>query len=95
MYIYSYSISVNIRGLSIRRVMESTGGIPTKEMPVGLDAATQEDFSSLSKLLQEFTNISTIDKAWTFKPENGMPAQMFLQIFSFCYYSYALMIILS
>ncbi|KAH6821552.1 acylaminoacyl-peptidase-like protein [Perilla frutescens var. hirtella] len=50
--------------------MDNTGGIPTKEMPVGLDAATQEEFASLSKLLQEFTNTSTIDKAWTFKPEN-------------------------
>lgn len=42
------------------------------EMPWGVDEATEGEYASQSELLQEFTSISTIDKAWTFKPENGM-----------------------
>lgn len=49
-----------------------TKNAPSKEIPSGLDAATQEEYTSLSKLLQEFTNIPTIDKAWTFKSETGI-----------------------
>lgn len=52
--------------------MDNTGGIPAKEIPAVVDADTQEEYASLSKLLQEFTNIPTIDKAWTFKSENGI-----------------------
>lgn len=48
--------------------------VPSKEISSGLDAATQEEYASLSRLLQEFTNIPTIDKAWTFKSETGMAA---------------------
>ncbi|KAL0348932.1 UNVERIFIED_CONTAM: Acylamino-acid-releasing enzyme [Sesamum angustifolium] len=47
--------------------MDDAGGSPQKQIPVGLDAATQEEYASVSKLLQEFMDISTIDKAWTFK----------------------------
>ncbi|KAI3469675.1 hypothetical protein Pfo_026338 [Paulownia fortunei] len=49
--------------------MDDIEGSLTKQMPVGLDAATQEEYASLSKLLQEFKDIPTIDKAWTFKSE--------------------------
>ncbi|KAL0457100.1 UNVERIFIED_CONTAM: Acylamino-acid-releasing enzyme, partial [Sesamum latifolium] len=49
--------------------MDDAGGSPRKQIPVGLDAATQEEYASVSKLLQEFMDISTIDKAWTFKSE--------------------------
>ncbi|KAK4405803.1 Acylamino-acid-releasing enzyme [Sesamum angolense] len=55
------------RALSVLSVMDDAGGSPTKQIPVGLDAATQEEYASVSKLLQEFMDISTIDKAWTFK----------------------------
>ncbi|KAK6161473.1 hypothetical protein DH2020_004854 [Rehmannia glutinosa] len=58
------------RSLPVVSVMDNTGGIPTKELPVGLDTATQEEYVSVSKLLQEFTDIPTIDKAWTFKSES-------------------------
>ncbi|PIN21311.1 Dipeptidyl aminopeptidase [Handroanthus impetiginosus] len=57
--------------LSVLAVMDNTGGCRTKEMPVGLDAATQEEYASVSKLVQEFTDIPTIDKAWTFKSETA------------------------
>ncbi|KAL0414423.1 UNVERIFIED_CONTAM: Acylamino-acid-releasing enzyme [Sesamum radiatum] len=49
--------------------MDEARGSPSKQIPVGLDAATQEEYASVSKLLQEFTDISTIDKAWTFKSD--------------------------
>ncbi|KAJ6430149.1 hypothetical protein OIU84_021541 [Salix udensis] len=48
-------------------------------LPVGLDAKTEEDCASLSKLLQEFTSIPNIDKAWTFKSDTGTGSRaMFL-----------------
>ncbi|KAK4482830.1 hypothetical protein RD792_010000 [Penstemon davidsonii] len=50
--------------------MNSIGASPTKEMPTSLDAATQEEYNSVSKLLQEFTDIPTIDTAWTFKSDS-------------------------
>lgn len=43
-----------------------------KEMPLGLDAKMEEEYASQSKLLQEFTSISNIDKAWIFKSDDGM-----------------------
>ncbi|KAK4425574.1 Acylamino-acid-releasing enzyme [Sesamum alatum] len=58
-----------LRGLSVLSAMDDAGGSPTKQIPISLDAPTQEEYASLSKLLQEFTDIPTIDKAWTFKSE--------------------------
>ncbi|KAG6393375.1 hypothetical protein SASPL_147614 [Salvia splendens] len=72
------------QGLSIRSAMDNAGGILTKEVPVGLDAAAQEEFASLSVLLQEFSKISTIDKAWTVKPQNGMIASVSSHAIAFC-----------
>ncbi|KAL9161718.1 hypothetical protein ABFS82_07G039500 [Erythranthe guttata] len=62
--------SLSSRSLSVASAMDNAGGIPTKETPSSVDAATQEEYSSLSKLLQEFTDIPTIDKAWTFKSDD-------------------------
>lgn len=42
-----------------------------KEFPLGLDASTEEEYSSQSSLLQDFTSIPTIDKAWTFTSDGG------------------------
>lgn len=64
--------------------MDNAGGIPTKEVPVGLDASAQEEFASLSVLLQEFSKITTIDKAWTIKPQNGMIASVSSHAIPFC-----------
>ncbi|KAE9455767.1 hypothetical protein C3L33_12332, partial [Rhododendron williamsianum] len=50
------------------------------EMPWGVDEATEGEYASQSELLQEFTSISTIDKAWTFKPENGKGVQAMFSI---------------
>ncbi|KAK4489294.1 hypothetical protein RD792_005098 [Penstemon davidsonii] len=43
-----------------------------EEVPEGLDEVTQEDYASLSKLLQGFIEIPTIDKAWSFRSGSGM-----------------------
>ncbi|KVH88800.1 WD40/YVTN repeat-like-containing domain-containing protein, partial [Cynara cardunculus var. scolymus] len=40
---------------------------PVKEVAVGPDDFIEEEYASQSKLYKEFTSISTIDKAWTFK----------------------------
>ncbi|KAK8709664.1 hypothetical protein V6N13_060677 [Hibiscus sabdariffa] len=58
--------------------MDSSKASPVKVLPVGLDEDTEE-YASLSGLLQEFTSISSIDKAWIFKSESGTGSQaMFL-----------------
>ncbi|XP_044484108.1 acylamino-acid-releasing enzyme-like isoform X2 [Mangifera indica] len=57
----------------------SKAGTP-KEMSSELDTTTEEEYASQSKLLQEFVNISTIDKAWTFKLGNGIGTQAMLSI---------------
>lgn len=43
-----------------------------KEIPMGLDASSEEECSYQSRLLQDFMNIPSIDKAWTFTSNGGM-----------------------
>ncbi|GKC09949.1 hypothetical protein Tco_1001559, partial [Tanacetum coccineum] len=50
--------------------MDGVGVRPVKEVAVGIDAFTEEEYVSQSKLYKEFTSIATIDKAWTFKSPN-------------------------
>uniref|UniRef100_A0A453MW66 Acylamino-acid-releasing enzyme N-terminal domain-containing protein n=1 Tax=Aegilops tauschii subsp. strangulata TaxID=200361 RepID=A0A453MW66_AEGTS len=42
-----------------------------KEDPLGMDAMSSEEYASQSKLLQEFTNVPSIESAWLFKTNNG------------------------
>jgi acylaminoacyl-peptidase len=49
--------------LSASLAMDDSKAGPIKEMPLGLDATMEEEYASQSKLLQEFTSISNIDKA--------------------------------
>ncbi|GFY85018.1 acylaminoacyl-peptidase-like protein [Actinidia rufa] len=60
--------------------MDGSGASPLKEMPLGLDEASAEEYASQSKLLQEFTNVSSIDKAWTLKPNNGKDSHAMFSI---------------
>ncbi|XP_062108224.1 acylamino-acid-releasing enzyme isoform X2 [Humulus lupulus] len=55
--------------------MEGSKGDSGKDLPLGLDAETEEEYALQSKLLQEFTSISNIDKAWTFKSGSGINSQ--------------------
>ncbi|KAF6173420.1 hypothetical protein GIB67_027115 [Kingdonia uniflora] len=50
--------------------MDASRAISSVEMPLGLDPTTEEDYSSLSKLYQDFASISSIDKAWVLKSDN-------------------------
>lgn len=52
--------------------MDGSGNGASKALPLGLDAEMEEEYSSLSKSLQEFTKLPTIDKAWAFKSDIGM-----------------------
>ncbi|XP_057489055.1 acylamino-acid-releasing enzyme isoform X2 [Actinidia eriantha] len=60
--------------------MDGSGASTLKEMPLGLDEASAEEYASQSKLLQEFTNVSCIDKAWTLKPNNGKDSHAMFSI---------------
>lgn len=51
--------------------MDGSKAGSVKELPLGLDATTEEEYTLQSKLLEEFTSISSIDKAWIFKSDNG------------------------
>lgn len=44
---------------------------PQKEFPLGIDQETEEQYAFHSNLLQQFTSISSIDKAWLFKSHTG------------------------
>ncbi|XP_071696534.1 acylamino-acid-releasing enzyme-like isoform X2 [Rutidosis leptorrhynchoides] len=52
--------------------MDAVGVSPAKESTVGLDSFIEDEYVSQSKLYKEFTSLSTIDKAWTFKSSNGV-----------------------
>ncbi|XP_022138559.1 acylamino-acid-releasing enzyme isoform X3 [Momordica charantia] len=41
------------------------------ELPAGVDPETEGEYAEQSKLLQEFTTIPNIDKAWMFKSDSG------------------------
>jgi len=63
--------------LSASLAMDDSKAGPIKEMPLGLDATMEEEYASQSKLLQEFTSISNIDKAWIFKSDGGMASHVY------------------
>ncbi|KAF3326312.1 acylamino-acid-releasing enzyme isoform X1 [Carex littledalei] len=59
--------------------MEASDALSEKDMPLGLDADTVEQYASQSKLLLEFTKMPTVNKAWVFKSDNGNASKaMFL-----------------
>lgn len=51
--------------------MENSQTALPREMPLGIDACDEEEYSSQSKLLKEFIDIPTIEKAWTFSSTSG------------------------
>lgn len=53
--------------------MDGAGDVSLKELTRGVDPNIEEEYASLSKVLLEFTNIDSIDKAWIFK--SGMVLQ--------------------
>ncbi|XP_030541217.2 acylamino-acid-releasing enzyme-like [Rhodamnia argentea] len=51
--------------------MDVSQVVPQMEAHLGMDIATEEDYTSQSQLLKEFTDICNIDEAWIFKSRNG------------------------
>ncbi|KAI9071306.1 hypothetical protein K1719_046735 [Acacia pycnantha] len=45
------------------------------DMQTGMDATMEEEYAYQSNLLQEFTHISNIDKAWIFKSDSSLSSQ--------------------
>ncbi|KAH9764697.1 Acylamino-acid-releasing enzyme [Citrus sinensis] len=66
--------------LSVFLAMDASKAAPAKQVSSVLDATAEEEYASLSKLLQDFTNISSIDKAWTFNSGNGNGTQAMFSI---------------
>lgn len=51
--------------------MEGPRDASSKNLPLGLDPIMVEEYSSLSKLLLEFTRICSVGKAWVFRSDTG------------------------
>lgn len=43
-----------------------------KKTPLGVEETTVEEYASQAKLLKEFTDIPSIERAWTVKSGDGM-----------------------
>ncbi|KAM3708097.1 hypothetical protein ACJW31_02G073000 [Castanea mollissima] len=76
----STSNSLSSKIFSASLAMGDSKAVPIKEMPLGLDTTIEEEYASQSKLLQEFTSIPSIDKAWTFKSDDGIGSQAMFSI---------------
>ncbi|CAL1411228.1 unnamed protein product [Linum trigynum] len=72
--------SAPIGRVSAAARMEGSKAAPAKTLPLGLDPTMEEEYASQSKLLGELASISSIDKAWTFKSENGIGSQAMFAI---------------
>ncbi|KAJ8547290.1 hypothetical protein K7X08_010876 [Anisodus acutangulus] len=68
---------LNIGLLPVCLQMENSGASPFKDTPDGLGAISEEEYFSQSTLLKKFTEIPTIEKAWTLKSNNGGSQVMF------------------
>lgn len=77
----------NIRSLAISS-MDAAKDASPKDLPLGLDASTEEEYAFQSKLLQELVSISSIDKAWTFKSNSGMTCDFLTSHFPSLFHSF-------
>lgn len=57
--------------------MDNSRVVPSMTTPVSFD---EEEYASQSMLLQEFSNVSNIEQAWTFKSTTGMSFGLVLYI---------------
>ncbi|XP_076949770.1 acylamino-acid-releasing enzyme-like [Bidens hawaiensis] len=51
--------------------MDASGVSGVKEVAANLDAFTEDEYVSQSKLYKEIVSMSTVDKAWTFRSSTG------------------------
>ncbi|CAI9118324.1 OLC1v1019886C2 [Oldenlandia corymbosa var. corymbosa] len=68
------------RSFSSCLVMDSSGVNSFLKAPAGLDIASEEEYTVQSKLLQDFIEISSIDKSWTFASPSGNGSQCMFAI---------------
>ncbi|KAF2313927.1 hypothetical protein GH714_020650 [Hevea brasiliensis] len=69
--------------------MDASKDASPKELPLGFDASTEEEYASQSKLLQEFTSIPCIDNALTFKSNSSMTSDFLTSHFSPLFHSFS------
>ncbi|KAK4258053.1 hypothetical protein QN277_007560 [Acacia crassicarpa] len=55
--------------------MDGSKADAPKEMPLGLDDTTEEEYAFQSKLLLEFNSISNINNAWIFNSDSALASQ--------------------
>ncbi|KAF5778995.1 putative acylaminoacyl-peptidase transcription factor WD40-like family [Helianthus annuus] len=60
--------------------MDGSGVSAVKEVAASVEVNMEEEYVSLSKLYKEFTSMSTIDKAWTFKSSSGQGSRTMFSI---------------
>lgn len=69
------------QSFSVFSKMDCVGASSPKEFPLGLDASLEEEYFSQSSLLQDFTSIPNIDKAWTFTSDGGTISLLLYSLF--------------
>ncbi|KAI3695684.1 hypothetical protein L1987_78683 [Smallanthus sonchifolius] len=60
--------------------MDGAGVGALKEVAANLDAFTEEEYVSQSKVYKNFTSMSTVDKAWIFKSSSGRGSHVMFSI---------------
>ncbi|CAK8570723.1 unnamed protein product [Lathyrus sativus] len=60
--------------------MDNPKSSPLKEFPLGIDEETEQQYALHSNLLQQFTAISSIDKAWIFKSNTDSSQGMMFSV---------------
>ncbi|XP_068634296.1 acylamino-acid-releasing enzyme 1 isoform X2 [Aristolochia californica] len=74
------SLPIHQRGESTISAKGSSVAALPKQMPLKMDPAMEEEYTSQSKLLQDFTNFPTINKAWIFNSDSGNSSQAMFSI---------------
>lgn len=52
--------------------MQASGTVAAKDIPHETNETAMDEYDSQSKLLQEFSKVPSIDKAWIFKSDSGV-----------------------
>ncbi|KAG9451856.1 hypothetical protein H6P81_004760 [Aristolochia fimbriata] len=74
------SLPIHQRKESNITAMGSSEAALPKEMPLGMDPDMEEEYTFQSKLLQDFTNFPTVNKAWIFKSDDGNSSKAMFSI---------------
>lgn len=61
--------------------MQAPGNVAAKDIPHGISETAVDEYDSQAKLLQEFSKVPSIDKAWIFKSDCGVLTTCFMSFF--------------